>query len=251
MSKKSQTAEGVTLVHQPIKASNESQTLDVFRDGSQKVIADLLKQPHQLIAEVITGAIKEGNTGVMLAGGRILQGAMKGKFLTQLANEISDLVESGKIKKNYAEQIYGLQSLTELFQLIDSGELNDQEKFEALKKLFFTMNASDAPDSEAVVIYRLFKIAKNVSSQQLALLNTCYKLAQNNQSRNIMSYRDWRSEVLKLLGHSIEDFVDEDEAKLVELKLLTGREHSDGSGVQQQNWRLTQSGLKLCQLLNS
>lgn len=223
---------------------------EVVRDNSGKLIESFLEKPKQFVAEAITGGIMAGNSGLMESAGRILQGVAKGQFKLQFAKELSELIEKGKIKKDFAEKLYGFQAFTELFEMIDSGDLKEKEKFEALKKLFFLLGTAENPGQEAVV-YRLFKIAQNLTSSQLALLNACYKAAPNNKARNTMAYTDWRRDVLHYLGHDIPDFVDADEAELVKLKLLTGREHSDASGVQQMNWRLTDSGLRLCEMLGS
>lgn len=223
---------------------------EVIRDDSSQLIESFLERPQQFIAEAITGGIISGTSGLLESTGRIVQGVIKGQFKQQFAKELSQLIEEGKIKKDFAEKLYGFQTFAELIEMIDSGELKEKEKFEALKKLFFVLNASEDRENETVT-YRLFKIAQKVTSSQLALLRSCYKLAPNNLANDTMSYVDWRSEVLKRLGHDVPDFVDEDETVLVELKLLTGREHSDRSGVKKKNWRLTDSGYLLCKLLES
>lgn len=223
---------------------------NVFRDDSGAFIESFLEKPKQSVAEAITGGIMAGNTGLMESAGRVLQGITKGQFKLQLSKELSALIENGRIKKDFAEKLYGFQAFTELFEMIDSGELKEKEKFEALKKLFFLLGTSENPGREAVV-YRLFKIAQHLTSSQLSLLNACYKAAADNKARNTISYSEWRGVVLHYLGHDIPDFVDADEADLIELKLLTGREFADASGVQQMNWRLTDSGLRLCELLEA
>lgn len=224
---------------------------EVIRDDSAQMIESFLERPQQFIAEAITGGIISGTSGLLESTGRIVQGVIKGQFKQQFAKELSQLIKEGKIKKDFAEKLYGFQTFAELIEMIDSGELKEKEKFEALKKLFFVLNASEDRENETVT-YRLFKIAQKVTSSQLALLRACYKLAPNNsEAVNVMSYVNWRSEVLRELKHDVPDFIDEDEAILTELKLLNGREHADRSGVKQKNWRLTDSGYRLCKILES
>lgn len=223
---------------------------EVTRDPTAEIISSFIEKPHQVIAEAVTGGIIAGKSELLASAGRILQGVAKRQFKLQLSKEFSDLIEKGRIKKDFGEKIYGFQTLTELLEMIDSGQLKEKEKFEALKKLFFILSTTESTGEEAVV-YRLFKIAQNLSASELALLNACYKSAPNNQVKNTIAYTDWRLEVLHHLGHDVADFVDTDEIHLVELKLLTGREHSDGSGVNQKYWRLSDSGKKLCELLEA
>ncbi len=221
---------------------------EVVRDESSLLIESFLERPHQFIAEAITGGIVSGKNGLLESSGRIFQGVMRGQFKQQLSKEFTELIDKGKIKKDFGEKLYGFQTLTELFEMIDSGELKEKEKFEALKKLFFVLSSTDSSEKE-VIVYRLFKISQQLTSSQLALLRACYALSNDRASKNLILYDAWREMIFESLGHRVPEFVDADQSVLVELKLLTPRMHSDESGVNEQRGRLTASGMKLCKLL--
>lgn len=107
-------------------------------------LEEFLDNPATFITEVLAGALAIGKTGAAVAGGRIVQGILKGRAFKQFGAEFKKLRETGKIPDDFAEKKYGFQTWVELMTIIDE-EGPDEDRLEALKAMFF-------PSTERVVL---------------------------------------------------------------------------------------------------
>ena len=214
-----------------------------------KFLKQFLEQPRLKIAEAITGALSAGTSGLVTAGGRLIQGAIKGNLYIQFGREINKLIEDGKIKEDYPNKKYGFQSLADFLNFIDS-EAPDEDRFKAAKAMFFALNSIDVEDSgEEMLRYQLFKITLELTSSQLLMLKISYDKAIRREA-NGSTAASWVITMGEDLGHKIDSLVIIDENILMEKHLISPRRHPDKSGITQENCRLTKLGMSLCKNLS-
>jgi len=217
----------------------------ILRDPN--LLKPFLEQPRLKIAEFITGALSSGVSDWTKVGGRLVQGAIVGNLMTQIGREINELIDEGKIKENYAETKYGFKSLEELLSFIDS-EAPDEDRFKAVKAMFFALNSIDVKDSgEEILRYQLFQICIKLSSSQLLTLRAAYEFKKSNTGHS--STEAWLKDIARQIGHNSAGLVEKDEITLENEKLITGRTYSDRSGVRGHNGRLTDFGVFLVEYI--
>ena len=142
-----------------------------FRDPQS--LAKFMDQPLITIAEAVTGALSLGYSNAILVSGKLVQATLKGTLLKQVASEIKELIEKGRIKEDYANSKYGFKSLVALLEFIDS-EVPDEDRLQAVKAMFVAVNAVDAKEGEELVNYQLLQISKKLSGGQILVLKTTY-----------------------------------------------------------------------------
>lgn len=232
-------------IKKTIIIKDKNQTL-MLRDST--LLQPFLEQPRLKIAEFLTGALSNGVSDWTKIGGRLVQGAIVGNLMTQVGREINKLIDNGKIKENYAETKYGFKSLQELLKFIDS-EAPDEDRFKAVKTMFFALNSIDVEDlGEEILRYQLFQICIRLSSSQLLTLKAAYELKKQHVEHS--SADSWLRDIAKQIGHNSAGLVENDETTLEYEKLITGRIHSDRSGVRGYNARLTDFGISLVEYLS-
>lgn len=221
--------------------------IPAIRDS--KALASFMDQPLPTIAAAITGALSMGKEDAILIAGRLVQGVLKGQFMKQFGNEVTKLIEKGKIPEDYVNKKYGFQTLVELLEFIDN-ETIDEDRFLAIKAMFFVVNSVSTKEGEELVNYQLFRIAKKVSGSQLLLLKVSYDLYQNGGflgGADFHSHAGWLSLMSGKLGHTVQTLTKQDEQVLLDLELITPRRYGDGSGISPANARLTDLGIKFCE----
>jgi hypothetical protein len=218
---------------------------DIVQLQEPSVLEEFLHQPLSYIAETITGALAVGKTGTMVAGGRIVQALLKGKLFQQFGSEFKKLREAGKIPDDFAEHRYGFQTWVELMTIIDE-ESPDADRLDALKAMFYEVNKVSATDGERVAAYHLWQIAKGLSSGEILLLKAAFEQRVTYPGTR-GDYGYWESSMADSMGHRIKGLVGLHEKKLTDLLLLSGRFNGDQSGIRQENARLTDLGIKVCE----
>jgi hypothetical protein len=142
---------------------------EIILSENSSALEEFLKDPLAVIAGAITEALAHGPKAFAIPVVRVAQGALKGKLFQQFAQEIKDLCEKGKIADKFAERKYGYQSWVELLAVIDE-ETPDEDRFEALKSMFYAANKINATDAEQIMAYQLLQIAKKLNSNDLLVL---------------------------------------------------------------------------------
>lgn len=206
-----------------------------------------LSNPIPVISQAIIDLISHGPVALIGPGVRIVQGALKGKLFQQVAKEVKDLQEKGKIDKNFGRRKYGFQSWVELLTVIDE-DTPDEDRLEAMKAMFYSANKINATDADEILGYQLFQIAKRLSSNELLVLKATYELLRKGPMRPSSGTRDWTVAVAGQLGHNLLALIEHAERALVDGQLLSERTSTDRIGVQEKrSWRLTDLGIKFCQ----
>ncbi|MFZ5982478.1 MAG: hypothetical protein ACOYS2_02835 [Patescibacteria group bacterium] len=229
------------------------QNLPIDPENKESII-EFLQKPTIAIAETITGLLASDDKEKKLLASRLMQGVLKGNFFTQFGRELKNLREEGKIKEDYFATNNQRASLLELLKFIDD-EIPDEEVFKAMKSIFFKSIAKDATEEDELLGYQLLRICKQLGSGEVMTLKVSYEIFNQKDGRSLptssqTSATSWLgdiSEALNLPQQAIELFED----KLIDLKLITDRLHSDRSGIRPQNFRLTDLGIKLCEFIIS
>jgi hypothetical protein len=214
------------------------------------VIEQLLENPPAVLAELLAGWFAMGNGFLAAAGCRVAQAAFKGQVFEQFAREFKFLREKGKIPDDFQDKKYGRKSWVELLTILDE-EVPDEDRLEALKAMFYSVNKINATDGERMANYQLFQIAKKLTSGQLLLLKAARERAAEKDFKPLNATNHWMEQLANRLGHDILGLVERDERVLMENGLLTGRQWPDESGVKDENGRLTILGVKFCENIES
>lgn len=218
-----------------------------------KSIQEFLEQPLPTIAAILTGALASGRSDAILVGGRILQAAFKGQTLKQVAQEINELKQKGKLKENYAADPLGFKSLHELIDFIDS-EAPDEDRLRGMQAMFYAVNSVDTRESDHILMYELFSLAKRLSGSQVRLLSVIRQASSEPHfaGSSAMQTNEWLSNMASRLGHGLSPLVELDESVLIACKLISDRlGGTDSQSVQRTNARLTLLGFKFCEVLKN
>jgi hypothetical protein len=221
-------------------------------------LAKFMDEPLSAIAEAITGALAAGPKAWTVMTGHIVQGMLKGKLFQQVAKEIAELRDRGKIADDFAEKKYGFKSWVELLTIIDE-EAPDEDKLEALKAMFLAVNRIETSDSDRILNYQLFQIAKQLTSGQLLLLKAIYDAYTANQfpKSERVTLEGWAAHIAERLGHRVVALVLKDEHVLLEQGLIRGGLGIAPAAYQpSQEWvdplnaRITDLGIRFCENLH-
>jgi hypothetical protein len=162
----------------------------------------LVNDPFSFAAEIATGVMKVGKSGLMVSGGYIFQAALKGRLFAQVAKEIRQLQEKGQIPEDYLNRPYGQESVAELMDFIDEGN-PDPQRFLAIKALFFAINDGERTDGERVLAHNLMRLARELSGMDLAVLGVYYQAFKIKASPTQADWPRWAAERLGISVTSV------------------------------------------------
>lgn len=227
---------------------------DALLPQSSDELAKFMDQPLTAIAETITGALAAGPKAWAVMTGRIVQGILQGKLYQQVSREIKELRDKGKIPDDFADEKkykYGFKSWVDLLKTIDE-KPPDADLLEALMAMFYGANKVNATDAQKMLSYRLFQIAKRLTSGELLLLKTLYDAYKRRDFQpQTMNLSDWANKIAKLQGHHLTALVLKDEHALVEEELISGYRSATvatfDQTVNENNARLSDLGAAFCQ----
>lgn len=181
-------------------------------------------------------------------------------YLGKFFNEYKQLRDSNKINK-VPKTEKPILALTELLKIINSGEI-DEEKFKAIKSIFFSGVAQDSNESDEFWSYEFLQTAKMLNGTEILILKANFDIVNHvcndkvsatikngflpwNRSawRNIVSLQ------MNLVG--AESLVFKSEEKLEKLGLISPRQEKNNFSeefvaVDKDNYRLTLMGLHFC-----
>jgi hypothetical protein len=218
-------------------------------------LARFMDQPLTAIAETITGALASGPKSWTLMTGHLVQAILKAKLFQQVGREIKGLRDKGKIADDFADKKYGFKSWVELLKVIDE-DAPDEEKLEALKAMFYSVNKVNVQDKEQVFNYQLFQIAKRLTSGEMLTLHAIYKLSRSGKCSAGTTERlmDWAAQVAQYADHGSVDFVMRHERKLEQEGLITEQVQVGAAPYirqEQKVWnkdgRITVVGIRFCE----
>lgn len=223
---------------------------DDLRDS--EVVRAFLDDPLPTVTAMITGALASGHQQMVLAGGHLVQALLQGRALKQFGKEVDEWRKKGKLREDYADTKYGFHSLVDLMTMIES-DAPDEDKLHAAKAMFVAVNSKDAPQGEAVLRYQLFRIVLKLSGPQLLLLSICNKLRTKGAftMSTAPTAQNWLNMVSQQIGHQVFTLIEQDEAVLTQHGILTDRTLGDRSGIKVDNARLSDLGIRICELIET
>lgn len=231
---------------------------ELIKFDDVKSIAEFLQQPATKMAEFITGILVSDTKDLKLSAGRLVQASIQWKVFSQLGKEIKDYIDKGKIKEDFLDKELSQQSLCDLLKFIDE-TTPDEDRFNAMKTLFIKSVAHDLSEAEQILSYQFMKLCKDLESGDLLILKAAYDIKNGKLSQKLSSTtiglndkaaQAWLLNISKQIGHEIISLVEVHEDKLVNLKLISPRTHSDKSGfAQTKYYRLTDLGYKVCEYI--
>lgn len=231
----------------------DSKTLTNIEPQVLKEIDKLVKNPTPINAiELLTGIFTSSKKELILSGSRIAQAAFKGDFWQQLGSEVKDLRKKGQIDDKHLNSRLGKVLFAELLEAVDA-ESMDEEKFKAMKSIFFCSIAKDTDELRQAKAYQLLRACRQLNSMDILVLKACYKVClENNPSNESIHTRDdWTKIITEKIGFGLPQLVNQAEEKLVELGFLTAWTTGDRSGIKAgQTFRLTEGlGIDICEFI--
>jgi len=231
---------------------------ELIRIDDPKSLGEFLQQPAIKLGEFITGILVSESKDWKLSAGHLVQASIKWKLFSQLGKEINNYIEKGKIKDNFLNTDQNKQSLSDILKYIDENSPNE-DCFEATKSLFFRSVSCESTQDEQIISYQFMQICKQLQSSELLILKAAYDINCGRLSDKLKSIKidpndanaqNWLMMISKQVGHEISSLIEVNEDKLVKLKLIGPRIHSDLSGIRTtKKYRLTDLGYKLCEYI--
>jgi hypothetical protein len=215
---------------------------EIIKAPNNELIADFLEQPFSVITETLTGFLASGPKEWTLSVGRIVQAPFKAKLHEQVAKEIAEFRNKGKINDDFANRMDGAKTWVDLFTIIDE-ESPDEEKLDALKAMFFSVNKINIDDAERIKQYQIFQLAKKLSSNDLIVLKAAFEQETPTNPPSNHNFDQWASRLAQSIGHSITALIDIADRNLEEHGFFK-RLNRDSNAVIVP--RLTDLGYQLC-----
>jgi hypothetical protein len=138
----------------------------------------------------------------------------------------------------------------ELLSVIDS-EAPDEDRLKAIKAMFFAVNKVNGTDGEKIANYQLFQLTRKITSGQLLVLQTAYRVHKDTRygpAGTTVNVSAWLNHIATELGHGLISLIEYEEQALMQLQLITPRlAPGQPYSATGSNARLTDLGLRLCE----
>ena len=223
-------------------------------------LANFLQKTTIELSEVITGFLASDVNDKKLAIGHIVQSIFKGDLLTQVGRELKVFRDKGLIKEDYFATHKQQSTLVEFLKFIDGEDTPDEERFKAMKSIFFYSVSKEATEKTEKDAYEMMQICKQLSSMEILILKAAYDIFTGKAKptmgaiTNTGERRKWLNIIANELGYDFPEIVERHEKHLMELKLISERTGhiSPGNGgtiEPTRFFRLTTLGYKLCEYI--
>ncbi|OGF82271.1 hypothetical protein A3B18_02930 [Candidatus Giovannonibacteria bacterium RIFCSPLOWO2_01_FULL_46_13] len=179
-------------------------------------------------------------------------------FLSKFLSEYREKLEKKEIKDENFETEKPTLALRDLFKAIEGGDIDD-EKFKAMKSVFFSGISKHSKQKDEVQSYEFLQTAKKLSGMEILILRANFEIASGKSALNvsvnagIRSRNAWRNEINKQIGfEDMEGAVFKYEKNLESLGLISPRVEMDrlqGDFEPTPNFRLTRTGYKFCEFM--
>lgn len=221
--------------------------IDKWHEDTGKVIKKTLTS----LAEGVTGIAAADRKDLALSVGHIFQSLRKGQFLSRLGEEWEVFRKKGRIKDDYQGTEQHRSCFQEFLDFLDNAS-PDEIRFEVMKKVFLVAASESKSDRDSLMPYQFLRLCRGMSSGEVIVLNTTYKIAKSEQLPDFTAAGQWLDLIAKESGLRHPALVEIHEERLIEKHLLSRRLHGDRSGVAlKPHFRLTSLGLELCDYIAS
>lgn len=171
------------------------------------LIEKYLQNPALWFAEVLTGVATYEKKDFILAGGQMMQGAIKLDLWGELLHQLNKARKAGKTKSKFYESRNGRINFNELFSYLDKNDTPDEEIFKAMQGIFFASLKIDSQQKDEILAYQLIQVCKKMRSIDVLILLAAYELYLRHKeglTLNIHTIQDWQVKIAELIGLPID-----------------------------------------------
>lgn len=175
------------------------------------MIEKYFQNPALWFAEVLTGVATYGKKDLFLAGGQIIQGAIKLDLWGELLYQLNKARKEGKTKSKFYESRTGRINFNELFSYLDKNDTPDEEVFKAMQAIFFASEEIKSEQKDEILAYELIQLAKRMKAIDLLVLMAAYELYLKQKEGiklGIKTVQDWQIRVSEMIKLPIDMVVD-------------------------------------------
>lgn len=191
---------------------------------------------------------------------KVLAG-IAGHFLAKFASEYKEKRENGIFKNEPFTEKPPLISAN-LLKMISEGKV-DEERFRAMKSIFFRSLEKDATEEQEQLAYQLFETAKQLSGAEVLILSANYAVVSNTGKPiasgvflSSVSIDYWAGIISeKIGGNFLKQIVFQYEKHLIDLQLISGHHYAMDTNRVASNFestryfRMTDLGYILCEFI--
>lgn len=224
-------------------------------DPNEPDTGQIIERTIQSLAEGISGMADSERGSLVRSAGRILRGMVGMKLLSALDEEWNHYREAGRIADDFVGTPQHRECLQEIFDFLD-GDCPDEFRFEFIKRLFLAAATEKQSSRESVLPQQFMRIVKGLSSGELLVLATTFRLYKERGSKGMVaadaeSAAVWLERVAENSGLGTVELVELHERVLIEKLLVTARRRGDLSGIFPANYRLSKLAIQLCEFVES
>jgi len=222
-------------------------------DNQQNPLA-LATQAASDASSAIIRALDSGSAAAVMLPSRIVQTQRNSVFLRDLKNGYERLVEEGKVEKEYSKSEQGTACLQELLAALEQPPV-DQVRFNAMKAVFLAAATQTISKVDDILPQLILRTVAALEPGEIVLLGVTFEIAERGEyktGREIGGVQQWCQYIVSKSNFKATAIVEYYEEKLMEKKLLSGRTHTDRSGISVgQQFRLTDFAVELCKFLKA
>jgi hypothetical protein len=173
----------------------------------RKSIEKYLQDPALWFTEVATGVATYEKKDFILAGGQIMQGAIKLDLWKEFLYQLNKARKTGKTKSRFYESRAGRINFNDLFSYLDKNDTPDDEIFRAIQAIFFVSIKNDSQQKDEILAYQLIQVCKKMKSIDVLILLAAYELylkQKEGEIINIHSIQDWQVKIAEMIGLPID-----------------------------------------------
>lgn len=215
-------------------------------DDTAHVLGDTI----QALAEGLTGLAASSRKDLVLSVGAIFQRMRSADFLSALLAEWNKYREAGRIKDDYLRTEQHKACLGELLEFLEQS-IPDETRFKVVKQIVLVAAEEKLSTRNDVMPVQFMRIARDLSSAEVLILNACFKASQQDFWKGNDHYA-WHDYITQETGLAYKDLV-ETHTKVLEGKsLLLPPRFGDRSGIPLKPYfRLIELGYGLCNFINA
>ncbi|MEC0227925.1 hypothetical protein [Paenibacillus alba] len=187
----------------------------------------------------------------MLSVGHFLQRLRSANLFEAFQQEWTVLREKGRVADDYQYTEQFLNNIHEMLNFLEK-DIPDEVRFKVLKKIILVAAQETISDRNNLLPGQYIKIAKSMSSAEVNVLFTAYRMIKENLVNTTQNgANEWLQTVAHHSGLDFPELVEIHENQLIDKKLLIDRTHQDRSGVRLGNYnRLTNLGFSFCEYVS-
>lgn len=216
-------------------------------------LPDILKRTYVSFIEGLTGVASLEQHEQFRSAGHFLQRLRSSNLLKAFQDEWTVLREKGRIAEDYQFTEQFISNLHEMLDFLEK-DIPDETRFKVLKKIILVAAQEAVSDRTNFLPGQYIKIAKSLSSGEIMVLFTCYKIYKENlvNTSTFHSADQWLQTIANYSALDFPEFVESFEQELIKKKLISDRSHSDRSGVTLGGYfRLTGLGFSFCKYISN